>query len=159
MTDTCRFFEHKNIANFFRSNRFTFVVFTRQKQVFLRKRLHMLRKEKLQIVKEKMKQRSFFASALLIVLLSCILRITMVKKIFNITSIVMFLTFAGQSFNVYVPSDLKRLPSREPRKEPPDRRLPKNKQGEKVVFLQKSNLQPLEYWSTLDYRLWIIASQ
>ena len=42
----------------------------------------------------------------------------------------------------------KRLPGRKPREEPPERRLLKNKQCEKVVYLQDSNLQPLNYWST-----------
>ena len=40
----------------------------------------MLRKEKLQIVEEKMKQRRFLASALLIISRSCILRNTMTKN-------------------------------------------------------------------------------
>ena len=46
----------------------------------------MLRKEKLQIVEEKMKQR-FLASALLIISRSCILRNTMVKTVYCITGL------------------------------------------------------------------------
>ena len=40
------------------------------------------------------------------------------------------------------------LPARKPREEPPERRLLKKKQCEKVVFPQGSNLQPLDYRST-----------
>ena len=47
----------------------------------------MLRKEKLQIVEEKMKQRRFLASALLIISPSCILRNTMVKTVYCITGL------------------------------------------------------------------------
>ena len=80
MAFTCRFFEQNNIDNFFQSERYTFVFFTKQKQFFfLQKRLLMLREIKLQIV-TKMKQRSFFAGALPIVLLSYKLQKTMVKK-------------------------------------------------------------------------------
>ena len=83
MAFTCLFFEQNNIDNFFRSERYTFVFFTKQKQFFfLRKRLHTLREIKLQIV-TKMKQTSFFGSALPIVLLSYKLQKTMVKKLFN----------------------------------------------------------------------------
>ena len=42
----------------------------------------------------------------------------------------------------------KRLPTWKPREEPPERRLLKNKQCDKIVFGQNSNLQPLEYRST-----------
>ena len=41
-----------------------------------------------------------------------------------------------------------RLPARKPREESPERRLLKNKQCEKVVFSQESDLQPLDYRST-----------
>ena len=61
MADSCQFFEHDNIANFFQSDRFAFVCFYRTETIFFsRKCLRTLRKEKLQIVKEKMKQRRFF---------------------------------------------------------------------------------------------------
>ena len=53
----------------------------------LRKQLLRLQKEKLQIAKEKMKQRSFFASALHIVLLSCILHNLIVKKFLIISQL------------------------------------------------------------------------
>ena len=61
MVDTCRFFEHNNIANFFRLDHFTIVLFFYQTETifFSQKRLHTSRREKLQLVKEKMKQ-SFF---------------------------------------------------------------------------------------------------
>ena len=47
----------------------------------------MLRKEKLLIVEEKMKERRFLASALLIISRSCILRNTMVKTVYCITGL------------------------------------------------------------------------
>ena len=45
---------------------------------------------------------------------------------------------------VFVPSRLKAT-SAKPREESPERRLLKNKQCEKVVFPQESNLLPLDY--------------
>ena len=50
-----------------------------------------------------------------------------------------------QSFSVLL---AQRLPARKPEEELPERRLLKNKQCEKVILQQDSNLQPLGYRST-----------
>ena len=39
-----------------------------------------------------------------------------------------------------------KLPARKPMEEPPERQQVKNKQCEKKILLQDSNLQPFDYW-------------
>ena len=86
MGDTCGFLEHNNIANFFRSDCFTFVFLPGRNNFLFMKTFTHITKGKTTYRKEKMKQKSFFASALLIVLLSCLLCNTMVKEKFLIIS-------------------------------------------------------------------------
>ena len=45
-------------------------------------------------------------------------------------------------------SGLKAIPARKPKKEPPEQRLLKTSNAKKIVFVQESNWQPLNYRST-----------
>ena len=56
MADTCRFFEHDNIANFSDQIILDLYFLPDKNNILLQKRFHTLQKEKLQLVKEKMKQ-------------------------------------------------------------------------------------------------------